>query len=73
MEDNTYQTLELDISRSIVSVSSSKSTGIEVEATKRNSHVELVFKLPHIDQKLGFQCKNDHMSDIVDELQFVVA
>ena len=73
LEDNTYQTLGLDISQGTVSVNCPKSTGIEVDAINKNSHFELVFKLPHIDQDLRFQCKNSHKSDVVNEVEFGAA
>ena len=70
LEDNTYQTLGLDISQNTISVNCPKSTGIEVETVKRDSHFELVLKLPYIDQDLRFQCENGHMSEVVNEVHF---
>ena len=67
LDDNTHQTLGLNISQGAISVNCPKSTGIEVEAIKQNSHFELVFKLPHHDHELHFQCKDSHMSDIPKE------
>ena len=73
LEDNTYQTLGLDICQGTVSVNCPKSTGIEVETVRRDSHFELVLKLPHIDQDLRFQCKNANISDVVNEVEFGAA
>ena len=70
LKDNTYQTLGLNISQGTVSVSCPRSTGIEVETVKRDSHFELVLKLPHIEQDLRLQCKYGRMSDVVNEVEF---
>ena len=49
LENETCQTVVLDISERSISVNCPKSTGIEVESINRDSHFELIFKLPHID------------------------
>ena len=71
LEDNTHQTLGLEISHGTVSVNCPKNTGIEVETLKRDSHFELVLKLPHMDRDLHFHGKNVHMSEIVNRVEFV--
>lgn len=66
--DNKYcPTMVMDISEDTISVNCPENTGIEVESINRGSHFELIFKLPHIDQELHFQCKKSHMSDIPKE------
>ena len=68
LKDNSHQTLGLDISQGTVSVNCPKSTGIELEAIKRNSHLELVFKLPHNDHELHFLC-NENVSEMPKEYE----
>jgi hypothetical protein len=44
LENETSQTVVLDISERSISVNCPKSTGIEVESINRDSHFELIFK-----------------------------
>ena len=64
LDNKTCQTMVMDISEDTISVNCPENTGIEVESVNRGSHFELIFKLPHIDQELHFQCKKSHMSEI---------
>jgi hypothetical protein len=43
LENETSQTVVLDISERSISVNCPKSTGIEVESINRDSHFELIF------------------------------
>ncbi len=69
LENETCQTVVLDISERSISVNCPKSTGIEVESINRDSHFELIFKLPHIDQQLHLRCKTRHRRDIPNEVE----
>jgi hypothetical protein len=58
LENETSPTLVLDISPDSVLVNCPKSSGIEVEALKGESHVDLFCKLPDTEEKLHFHCPN---------------
>jgi hypothetical protein len=58
LENETSPTLVLDISPDSVVVNCPKSSGIEVEALKSESHVDLYCTLPDTEEKLHFQCPN---------------
>lgn len=66
--DNKFcQTTVLDISDDTISVNCSENSGIEVESVNRGMHFELIFKLPHVDHELRFQCKNKQTSNVLSE------
>lgn len=69
LDNKPCQTMVLDISEDTISVNCPENSGIEVESVNRGSHFELIFKLPHIDYELHFQCKNNHTSDILSEAE----
>jgi len=73
LDNKTCPTMVLDISEDSISVNCPENSGIEVEAVNRGSHFELIFKLPHIDKNLRFQGDNDHMSNVVNEVEFGAA
>ena len=58
LENETSPTLVLDISPDSVVVNSPKSSGIEVEALKSESHLDLFCKLPDTEESLHFHCPN---------------
>jgi hypothetical protein len=58
LENETSPTLVLDISPDSVLVNCPKNSGIEVEALKGESHVDLICKLPDTEEKLHFHCPN---------------
>ena len=57
----------LDISEDTISVNCPENSGIEVESVNRGLHFELIFKLPHVDHKLHFLCKNNKTSDVLSK------
>jgi hypothetical protein len=69
LDNKACQTMVMDISEDTISVNCPENSGIEVESVNRGSHFELIFKLPHIDHELHFQCKNSHRSDIPSEAE----
>ena len=62
LEDNTRQTVVLDIAEGDVSVNCPKSSGIEIESFGRDSEFELVCKIPNSNEKLHFQFKDPWMN-----------
>jgi len=63
LENETSPTLVLDISPDSILVNCPKNSGIEVEALKGESHVDLFCKLPDCklpdtEQSLHFHCPN---------------
>ena len=64
LDNKPGQTMVLDISGDTITVNCPENSGIEVESVNRGLHFELIFKLPHIDHELHFQCKNNHTNDI---------
>jgi len=58
LENETSPTLVLDISPDSILVNCPKNSGIEVEALKGESHVDLFCKLPDTEQSLHFHCPN---------------
>lgn len=67
LDNKPCQTMVLDISEDTISVNCPENSGIEVESVKRGLHFELIFKLPHVDHELHFQCKNKQTSDVPSE------
>ena len=67
LDNKPGQTMVLDISGDTISVNCPENSGIEVESVNRGLHFELIFKLPHIDHELHFQCKNNQTSDVLSE------
>lgn len=67
LDNKPCQTMVLDISEDTISVNCPENSGIEVESINRGLHFELIFKLPHIDHELHFQCKNSQTSDNLSE------
>ena len=67
LDNKPCQTMVLDISEDTISVNCPENSGIEVESVNRGLHFELIFKLPHIDHELHFQCKNNQRSDVLSE------
>ena len=68
LEDNTRQTVVLEIAQGNVSVNCPKSCGIEIESFGRDSEFELVCKIPHSNEKLHFQFKEFWMNGGLDRL-----
>ena len=68
LEDNTRQTVVLDVARGDVSVNCPKSSGIEIESFGRDSEFELVCKIPNSNEKLHFQFKDFWMNASLDRL-----
>ena len=69
LDNKACQTMVLDISEDTISVNCPENSGVEIESVNRGSHFELIFKLPHIDHELHFQCKNSHRSDIPRDVE----
>jgi hypothetical protein len=69
LDNKPCQTMVLDISGDTISVNCPENSGIEIESVNRGLHFELIFKLPHIDHELHFQCRNNHTSDIPSEAE----
>ena len=67
LDNNPCQTMVLDISDDTITVNCPENSGIEVESVNRGLHFELIFKLPHTDHKLHFQCKNKKTSDVLNK------
>lgn len=63
LENETSPTLVLDISPDSVMVNCPKSSGIEVEALKGESHLDLFCKLPDTEESLHFHCPNLQKGD----------
>ena len=67
LDNKPGQTMVLDIAGDTISVNCPENSGIEVESVNRGLHFELIFKLPHLDHELHFQCKNSHTSDVASD------
>lgn len=68
LEDNTRQTVVLDIDKGDVSVSCPKSSGIEIESLARESELEIVCKIPNSNERLHFQFKDPWTNGTLDRL-----
>lgn len=58
LEDDTRQTVVLDVSEGDVFANCPRSSGIEIESFKRDSEFEVVLKIPHSNERFHFQFKN---------------
>ena len=67
LDNRPCQTMVLDISEDTISVNCPENSGIEVETVNRGLDFELIFKLPHFDHELHFQCKNNKTSNVLSE------
>ena len=67
LDNKPCQTMVLNISEDTISVNCPENSGIEVESVNRGLHFELIFKLPHVDHELHFQCKNKQTSNVLSE------
>jgi hypothetical protein len=63
LENETSPTLVLDISPDSVVVNCPKSSGIEVEALKSESHLDLFCRLPDTEESLHLHCPNLQRGD----------
>ncbi len=68
LEDDTRQTVVLNIAKGDVSVNCPKSSGIEIESFGRDSEFELVCKIPDSNEELHFQFKDPWMNGSLDRL-----
>jgi hypothetical protein len=67
LDNKPCQTMILDISEDTISVNCPENSGIEVESVNRGLHFELIFKLPHVNHELHFQCRNKQTSNVLSE------
>ena len=67
VDNKPCQTTVLDISEDAISVNCPENSGIEVESVNKGMHFELIFKLPHADHELHFQCKNKQTRNVLSE------
>ena len=58
LENESSPTFVLDISPESFVVNCPKNSGIEIEALRGESHVDLFCKLPDTDEEFHFQCTN---------------
>ena len=73
LEDNTRQTVVLDVSEGDVFANCPRRSGIEIESFKRDSEFELVCKIPLSNERFHFQFKDCWMKGGLDRLARRVA
>ena len=67
LEDDTRQTVVLNIAKGDVSVNCPKSSGIEIKSFGSDSQFELLCKIPDSHEELHFQFKDPWMNASPDE------
>jgi hypothetical protein len=68
-EDNSGQTVVLDISQRGVSVNCPKCSDIEIDSYLRDSHFEFFCKTPETDEELHFLFKDPSMKWVLDQVE----
>ena len=66
-EDNTGQTVILDISQRGVSLNCPKCADMEIDSQRGDSEFELFCKIPETDEELHFQFKDPSMKWVLEE------
>ena len=68
-EDNTGQTLILDISQRGVSVNCPKCSDIEIDSCRGDSQFELFCKVPETNEEVYVHFKDPSMKWVLDEFE----
>jgi hypothetical protein len=69
LEDNTGQTLVLDISQRGVSVNCPKCSDVEIDSYRGDSQFELFCKIPETNEELHLYFKDPSMKWVLDEVE----
>jgi len=69
LEDNSGQTLVLDISQRGVSVNCPKCSHIEIDSYLRDSHFEFFCKIPETDEELHFHFRDPSMKWVLEQVE----
>jgi len=69
LEDNTGQTVVLDISQRGLSVNCPKCSDIEIDSHRGDSEFEIFWKIPETNEELHVQFKDPRMKWVLKELE----
>ena len=69
LEDNSGQTLVLDISQRGVSVNCPRCSDIEIDSCRGDSHFELFCKIPETEEELHVRFKDPSMKWVLDQVE----
>ena len=73
LEDNTGQTVVLDISQRGLSVNCPKCSDIEIDSHPGSSEFEIFWKIPETDEKLHLHFKDPRMRWVLEEFKDLAA
>jgi len=73
LEDNTGQTVVLDISRRGILVNCPKCSDIEIDSYRGDSHFELFCKIPKTNEELLLQFKDPLIKWVPEKLKALAA
>ena len=73
LEDNTGQTVVLDISQRGLSVNCPKCSDIEIDSHPGSSEFEIFWRIPETNEKLHLQFKDPRMKWVLEELEDLAA
>jgi hypothetical protein len=66
LENNTIPTVVVDVSQRGVTVNCPKCPDIEIDSYRRDSHLEIFYRIPDTQEELHFQFKDLYLNSVVE-------